>query len=141
MVFPIMKGNYKGRLVFIRTFDADTRCAVLALYNSITNELNEYKAEKIKEDVKNKVKVEQLSTTIAHVYKKIDEDGERNFLGRVKPEDLAKVILESVSKGRDEVFVPNSLVYVAFWLKFMPTIVVNLVENLLFGKHKCVKPQ
>lgn len=136
-----MKGNYKGRLVFIRAFDADTRSSVLTLYNSITNELKQYKADKIKEDIKNTEKVENLSTTIAHVYKRIDDGGERNFLGRVKPDDLAKVILESVSKGRDEVFVPNSLVYVAFWLKFVPTIVVHLVENLLFGSHKCVNAQ
>lgn len=130
-----MKGNYRGHLLFIRTYDADTRNAVLSMYNKFTKEIQEYKDAKTKEAPANAERLKGLSTTLAHVFPNIDADGKSNRLyGYIKPVDLAKKILGSVSQGRDELYFPDHMIYITYFNRFWPAPLVEMVENFWFGK-------
>lgn len=118
-----MKSNKKGHLIFLRSFEPETRDAVQVLYEGINRELRA-------------AKVEKVSTTIAHVYPKVDEDGGRNMFGTIKPESLAAEVLEGVSRNFHELYLPEYMVYFNIWLRFLPSGLTNLMESFLFGDNK-----
>lgn len=118
-----MKVNKKGHLVFLRAFDTETRDAVQVLYEGVNRDLRASKADKV-------------STTIAHVYPMINEDGARNIFGSIKPDFLAAEVLEGVSRNYRELYLPEYMVYFNIWLRFLPSGLTNLMESFLFGDKK-----
>lgn len=115
-----MRGNKKGKLVFIRTFDKGSRDAIMALYNQVNEEI---KATRTKD----------VSTVLAHIFPLIAEDRESSSLfGQTKPEEVARVILDGLAKERSVIYMPSFMVFIAFYLKFLPVSVVQSIEGLLF---------
>lgn len=118
-----MIANKKGHLIFLRSFDPETRDAVQVLYEGINRELRSLKAEKV-------------STTIAHIYPKANDDGVKNVFGSIKPDFLAAEVLDGVRRNYREIYLPEYMVYFNIWLRFLPSGLTNLMEGLLFGDKK-----
>lgn len=118
-----MKSNKKGHLIFLRSFNPETRDAVKVLYESINREVRE-------------AKLERVYTTIANIYPKVNEDGGKNIFGSIKPEFLASEVLEGVARNFRELYLPEYMVYFNFWLQFLPSGLTNLFDSLLFGDKK-----
>lgn len=122
-LFPIMRENSaksRSRLVFIRTRNAENRNAILSLYGGINKDLNTQN-------------VAGVSTVLAHIYPRMSEGFGRTVFKYIRPEDVAKKVLESVSKDQREVYVPGHMVYLDWWLKFAPSGITTLLDNFLFG--------
>lgn len=123
IVLPIMKGNEKGTLIFIRTSDFESRNAIQTLQEAINKELKESKADKVK-------------TIVAHVFPKIavtsDDSG---MYGVIKPDKVAMSILEGVAKNRQEIFLPGYMIYCIFWIKLLPSILSHKFDNMMFGNQ------
>lgn len=116
-----MKGNGKGRLVFLRSFEKETRNAVQCLHDAIAEDLI------LNDNTK-------VSTTIAHIFPKIgNEGGDKNIFGCVKPEVIAEKVLKGVSSNAREIYVPGYMIYLCFWLKFLPMPLEHMFEKILFG--------
>lgn len=127
MLLPVMKGNNKGCLVFIRTSDYASRTAIHGLYESVTKELEASKTN-------------QVTTTLAHVYPKIDESGARNpIFGYITPDDLARNVLVGVAKKQRHLYLPDYMIFFNIWLKFWPAGLSTLVEDFLF--HGLLSPK
>ena len=120
-VLPIMKGNSKGHLVFLRGNEPNTLNATQCLYSSVTEDLMFSQNQKV-------------STTLAHIYPKIsfDEDG-KNIFGTIKPETVASQVLDGVARKYPEIYLPGYMVYISSWFKFFPSAIVNMIEKFLFG--------
>lgn len=117
-----MKENNKGHLVFLRAYEPETRNAVQCLHDAITQEL--MLAANCK-----------VSPTLAHIYPKMSSEGERNIFGVVKPEVIAAEVLDGVARKVPEIYLPGYMVYISFWLNFVPTSLVKMIENVLFGDY------
>lgn len=119
-----MKSNKKGTLVFLRTFEAETRNAIVSLHDSITKDLKESKTDTV-------------TTLIAHIYPKVTFDSESHgIFGHVKPYQVAATVLDGVAKNRSVVYMPEYSMFFAFWLKFMPSAFVELIDGVLFDDKK-----
>lgn len=110
----------KGRLVFIRTSNAENRNAIQSLHEGINKEL---KADN----------EQNVTTILAHIYPIITEGNEKNVFGSISPKGVADKVLEDISKNRREVFVPEYMIYLSWWLKFTPTGFATLIDNYFFG--------
>jgi len=123
LVLPIMKGNKKGSLVFIRSSDFESRQAVQTLHESINKEIKDSNTKGV-------------STIIAHVFPKIaltSDDSSIFGFGIAKPDNVARSILEGVAKKRHEIYLPGYMVYCIFWIKLLPTTIANYFDNVLFN--------
>jgi short chain dehydrogenase len=118
LLLPIMKGNQSGQLVFIKSFDAQSRNVIQSLYDSIHEDL-ELSGTK------------DVITTMAYVFPRIGQDGEKNkVFGNITPEALAAEVLDGISRKRKEVFVPEYMAYMS-WSRLLPSPITNLVEKFL----------
>lgn len=118
-----MRSNKKGKLVFIRTFDKGSRDAIMALYNQVNDEIK-------------LTRTKDVSTLLAHIYPYIAEDRENNGLfGHTKPEEVARVILDGLAKERNVIYLPTFMVFIGFYLKFLPVSIVQSIESLLFDDN------
>lgn len=119
-----MRSNKKGKLVFIRTFDKGSRDAIMALYSQVCEEINVTKSK-------------DVSTLLAHVYPNISDERESNgIFGYSKPEEVARTILEGLAKERNVIYMPSFMIFLAFYMKFLPASVVHSIEGLLFDDKK-----
>jgi hypothetical protein len=111
----------KGRLVFFRTIDdAENRNAIQSLYEGINKDLEVQK-------------VEGVSTVLTHIYPKISNDEENHLFGHITPNEVATTVLEGISKGRSDIWIPGHMVYFGWWLKLMPSGFTSVLDNFLFG--------
>lgn len=125
-VLKVMRSNKKGKLVFIRTFDKGSRDAIMALYSQVCEEINLTKSK-------------DVSTLLAHVYPNISDERESNgIFGYTKPEEVARTILEGLAKERNVIYMPSFMIFLAFYMKFLPASVVHSIEGLLFDDKKAV---
>lgn len=121
-----MRSNKKGKLVFIRTFEKGSRDAIMALYSQVCEEINATRSK-------------EVSTLLAHVYPNISDERESNgIFGYTKPEEVARTILDGLAKDRNVIYMPTFMVFLAFYLKFLPVSVVHSVESLLFDDKKAL---
>lgn len=117
-----MRGNGprgKGKFVFIRTLNAENRNAIQSLYEGISKDLKRHK-------------VKGVSAVLAHIYPQIG-NGEQTIFGSISPDEVAQKVLEGVAKDRREIYAPEYMVYLTWWLKFMPAGITNLVDDFFFG--------
>lgn len=123
LLLPIMKGNQKGRIVFIKSFDAASRNVIQGLYESVHDDLESSKTEKV-------------ATTIAYVFPRIGQDGEKNkVFGNILPEALAEEVLEGIARNRKEVYVPEYMIYM-FWFRMLPSPITGMIEKFLFHDNQ-----
>lgn len=129
MVLPIIKGNKKGRLVFIRSLDGESRQAIQSLSDLINHDLALSKIPGVK-------------TTTCHVYPVIEKPGETaepGMFGVIKIEDLATTILDGISHDHANVFIPSYMGYFNFWLRFVPPMFTNMWDDIFFGAKAVAK--
>jgi short-subunit dehydrogenase len=124
-VLNVMQKNGKGKMVFIRTLDKGPRDAIMAMYSQI-------KAQIAVAGTQN------VSTVIAHVYPNItkDETKSSGVFGYLQPEDAARSIIEGVALNRNVIYLPGFMVYLAFFLKFLPSSLANGIDGVLFEDNK-----
>lgn len=119
-----MKSKNKGTLVFLRAFDLSSlnleAKAIQGLYEAIKNDL--------KVSLENKI-----TTTVAHVYPKINKSGAKNIFGDITPDNVAREILAAVSRKVPEIYVPGYMRYVFSWLELAPTGYSMKLEKALLG--------
>lgn len=116
-----MCSNKKGKMVFIRTLDKGSRDAIMALYNQVNDEIK-------------MTRTKDVSTLLAHIYPNISEerDGGFSLFGNKKPEEVARVILDGLAKERSVVYLPTFMVFIGFYMKFLPVSIVQAIDSLLF---------
>lgn len=119
-----MKGNKKGNFAFIHTMDPETRNVIMGLYKTVQQKIQAAKADDVK-------------TTIAHVFPSIG-DNPRNIFGRVSYDKLAFQVFSAIYRGKSIVYFPEYMINCAFMLKFLPSPIVNFVEDIFFGNKKTV---
>lgn len=124
-VLNVMQKNGKGKMVFIRTLDKGPRDAIMAMYSQI-------KAQIAVAGTQN------VSTVIAHVYPNItkDETKSSGVFGYLQPEDAARSIIKGVALNRNVIYLPGFMVYLAFFLKFLPSSLANGIDGVLFEDNK-----
>lgn len=85
-------------------------------------------------------KGDNVTTMLAHVYPKITYDNESNgiygIFGHVKPDLVASTILDGIARNRSVIYLPEYMIYISFWLKFLPTAMVERIDGLLFDDKK-----
>ncbi|CRL01847.1 CLUMA_CG015414, isoform A [Clunio marinus] len=122
-IFPIMKTNNKGHLVFIRTFDFATRAAIKGLFEKMNHDLKDPNACNIK-------------TSLVHVFPKFD-NGENvpkeGIFANILLEDLACNVFIGVAKNKKHIYVPDSMNIFGFLMTFIPSPLVAMFENLFFS--------
>lgn len=113
----------KGKLVFVRTLDKGPRDAIMALYSQIRAELSGDK---------------NVSAVIAHVYPNItkNEANGSDVFGFIEPEEAARAIIEGIALNRSVIYLPGFMVYIAFFLKFLPVSLTHAIDGVLFEDKK-----
>lgn len=116
-----MQKNGKGKMVFIRALDKGPRDAIMAMYSQIRAEIADNGSQKV-------------SAVIAHVYPNItkDETKASGVFGYIHPEDAARSIIEGVALNRSVIYLPGFMVYLAFFLKFLPSSLASGIDSVLF---------